>query len=356
MTVMLCLEGFQSIEPEVGFWRDEVKLWQLVEGLEANGLWLGFSHLGELGQPSLDRLESRDHLVRELATREESSFEVSCGPDTDQPAVLKVRFPPYGLELVLTMRPDHPDFSDPTLLDRFIAFTCHLAKSFEGVALAGPRLQVDVWDHEYPRVRPPRDHLCFELGTVVQFASEAFHGQYGNGYPADLSRMLAAPLPAGARREERAGLVIWRWCDHLADAERLAVARSAQERWLTSVLDIPIDASYNELGDCLAGPFGGAGHPLLTFYSTSSGIGVKAIFADDEGRVDEEQTSQLAGWIAAGHLPDDQPLNKLHLIVPSRDAALAVRRQATAIGVDRVLYTGEIGHLWDPFPPGLWLE
>ena len=221
--------------------------------------------------------------------------------------------------------------------------------------MLGPLLQVEVYDHVYPRIRPPRYHRYFKCGAVVQFASREFHATHPFGHPQDLEKLLAAPLPLGGRKEERGGLVAFRWADKLTNEKKLAVGRSLQEQWLTSVLDLPIDGSYNELGDYLVAPAGGE-HPPLTFYTPASALGYKAVMVDTDGRMGEKTSVEMTGWIKARELPDGTPLHSLDLIVPSRTAALRIYERAKAMGVSRVLYTDDSGRFWDPHPPGLWLE
>ena len=84
--------------------------------------------------------------------------------------------------------------------------------------------------------------------------------------------------------------------------------------------------------------------------------GYKAIVQNPDGTIVEPLFIEMADWIATKSLPDQTPLARLHLITPNRKTALAIRQRAAKIGVTKVLYTDESNMLWNPWPPGQWLE
>jgi hypothetical protein len=207
----------------------------------------------------------------------------------------------------------------------------------------------------YPRARPPRiSSSPFRLGSLA----DAYDLEYIRlHFPAsDAEAIARAELPAGARRERFDELVVIRWASALGDLDEVNRARSQQERWMADHLHLEVDSDYNAAGDRREPGRRLEEHPPLTLYDRRSGIGYKAIAPSSASGVDEEQWSELVAWTRARKLPDGVPLEKLRLIVPTRDLALALKDRGAAAGIEAVLYPDDEGQWWNPRPPGLWLD
>ncbi len=243
------------------------------------------------------------------------------------------------------------------LIARFINFAQRAHDSLPPGFLLGPRLDAAAPDVLHPRPLPPRFHRYFGRGCLANFLSRDFHFQHENGEPEAYERMSSAPLPPGARRTVKGGLLVLSWSEGIGTEAQVAAAQSAQEKWLGETLRLPIDGDFDETGARAVdlGPFVER-RPPLTFYAPGTGNGYKAVYADEQGGVDEQVFGELASWIESGRLPDGTRLSELRLIAPGRAGALAVRGRALAMGCKAVYYPCGDNRMWDPFPEGSWLN
>ena len=146
----------------------------------------------------------------------------------------------------------------------------------------------------------------------------------GPGWAREVPLIVDAPLPAGVRRDEHGRLVVIRWIEDPADPSALANACSRHEQWLFSLVPTRLADGWNEAGDLevLDQP------PLVE------------ITSDDERTWGKRK---LGGKAVA-------------LVAASRADALALLQRAHASGFTRVLYRDANGTLWDPDPPGDWID
>ena len=156
---------------------------------------------------------------------------------------------------------------------------------------------VDVLDREVPEGGPP-------------WAREA-------------TAMAAAPVPSGVDRIERGPLVIVRWLDDPSDPQAMADACSRHEQWLVPLVPTEIAAGWNERGD----------------------------LEEFDANIVEVASDDPATW--------GKPKvrgKQVSLVVPSRGDALAMLHHARAAGFADVLYRDPSGRVWNPHPPGEWVE
>jgi hypothetical protein len=55
-------------------------------------------------------------------------------------------------------------------------------------------------------------------------------------------------------------------------------------------------------------------------------------------------------------LPSRRKLTEVSVVAQDRGAALRIANRAKSDGFSKVLYRTEEDDLWDPFPPGLWVD
>jgi hypothetical protein len=205
-----------------------------------------------------------------------------------------------------------------------------------------------------PHLRPERTHPF--LGSPLFFVSQEFQRSHRQGNPEDIERLLQAPMPASATRELRGDLVIFRWLQDLSDPKRVREAVVAQQQWLVDVLNPPIHDSYNERGDHQYLVTAQSPSEYLTFQDMFTNEGFKAMVVHPDGSVDEDTLDELAEWSKAGTLPDGTPLSTVSVLLPNRESALRIHPLAQARGITRVLYLDDQNRMWDPFPPGIWVD
>lgn len=264
---------------------------------------------------------------------------------------------PNYLRLRLSVGPDDVKACAATLLDAMIAFAAELrASDLAGGVRFARGCSIKPTDENYARPRPPRQLRGWDNGAIVAFADREWYvSAIGEPDAAEeLGRILAAPLPRGATREEHGAMVVFRFVRDLTDPAAVVAARSAYQMWIEKLVPGDVAAGWNEAGDVqilIAAP---ERHPPLTFYDRTDQHGYKAIFATPDG-VGLEELEQAASWIKAKRLPDGTPVSGISVIVPTRDAAIGLRERAGALGFSRLLYADNSGQLWNPFPPGKWI-
>jgi hypothetical protein len=250
----------------------------------------------------------------------------------------------------------------PWLADRACDAIEQLVTNVGSEFLVGPVMQLEVSNFDFPSPRPPRHHPQLNPSSIVDAFSHAYQLRFPGPGAAEskavAARLAAAPLPKGVVRETRGDVLLLRWVTgaELADAEILRARLSIRAQWLAQVLELPIVPGYNAFGDHEVIMLQRKAHPPLTFYSSSSAIGVKAVAFADGLSDAEEVLAEPASWVRAGQLADGTPIESLRLLVPSRPDAIAVYPRARVLGFEMVLYVSPDGHWWDPFPEGQWVQ
>jgi hypothetical protein len=350
-----------ELRDSVAWWNDPPVLAAVLRALDRAGLWLDTWHLGAArGGSAPQRVASLDALLARAARWKQQSYTLYADPSGDRGAThLAIDLRAGELTCALSLGGAELDARRATLIDRFVQAVADARSALRGAASLHPRSCAFPLGFAYPRPRPVHNAPPWRLGSFVQFVDADLLDALPPAAAelrGEVMRLLAAPLPALASREDRDGLVVIRWAPDLLDVEGVARGCAAQERWLAAALDAPLAPGWNAAGDAAQPTFNLTRRPPLTFYDPVARLGYKAVAATADGRVDEELLTDLAGWLRAGRLPDGAPLAGVTLIAPRRDAALALRPRARALGLGRVLYIDDGGTLWDPAPPGAWAD
>lgn len=241
-------------------------------------------------------------------------------------------------------------------VNELIQFGTSLHTQFKDTALLGSNFHITQLGSGYSRPKPPRKHPRWPVGSLVDFMSKPYFIKQIEDGENLFEQLRTASLPNNRIREEKEDLLIFQWAQEFQDSDQIAAGRSLQETYLSQIMDWPIAAGFNEFGDQQEILWGQQSHPPLTFYTEAVQEGYKAIVQNPDGTIVEPLFIEMADWIATKSLPDQTPLAQLHLITPNRKTALSIRQRAAKIGVTKVLYTDESNMLWNPWPPGQWLE
>jgi hypothetical protein len=338
------------------WWAEPRHLEQVFRSAREAGLWPDAAHYRRGSDAPPQEVESAERLLDESATWESATHYVQSGADDEPPASLDLEIEPGSLELRYRLDESGVEALAATAVARLIEFTSSVHEALHEAATFGPRLLIELYDLPYRRVRPPRYMYPWGQGSAANFICRKSFENSEVGTAQDLERIVRAPMPAGTERSERGDLIILRWVKDLTDPADVARRRSLQEQWFANVLNLRPDSGYNRHGDRVVTALAQEPKPPLTFYDSSSETGYKAVALAPDGSTDEELFAEMEEWIDAGRLPDGTPLSQLNLILPSREAALRLRARASAAGFGAVLYIDEEGALWDPSPPGLWME
>lgn len=341
--------------PRGEWWKDTAHAEKLLSALKESGLWLDFRYHGKSGG-RLARLTAAEELPGILRSWETGLYSLTTDQKEDPACELGFTIEPGNLSLRYLVNDLSSGSLRSRVIEQFVGLVLALRSAYDESVSFGPDLGVEILGLPYRRVRPPRLDRMWKLGRAVTFLSKSFHERDPRGQLDSLEKLMRSPMPEGGERSEEGDLVVFRWVEDLVDWDDVARRLSLQEEWLTGILDLPVHPSYNDLGDYLETPLDLEQNPYVTFYDPDLEEGFKATVLGPGDTVDEDLFSEMESWIEAGELPDESPLDSLSLIVPNRRSALAIRKRAKSIGIDRVLYTDDEGQWWDPDPPGLWLE
>jgi hypothetical protein len=337
-------------------WRQDSSCLRIVlQALEQAGLWGKFGYYGPEGGQRR-KIDSLEDLLETGTTFKTKTYTLVNDVETPS-ARLELDFKTGALTFHLVFEPVFLKHYQENLLLHLIDAVCHIHDALGDKALMGPLVNVEIIGAVYPRVRPPRLHRRIVFGTLVNIVSQNFHAQHPLGSPEEVKKILAAPLPDNVQRIDHGDLVIFRWAEDVRDEQDVARRRSQQEQWLVQVLNPPLDPSYNAAGDYLVMAVRAVGPDAhLTWYDATRKYGYKAVVVFPNGGVDEDLFAEMADWLKRRQLPDDRELEALSLITQSRAAALSIHDRAIRMGFKAVYYSDNKARLWDPFPPGLWLE
>ncbi len=92
--------------------------------------------------------------------------------------------------------------------------------------------------------------------------------------------------------------------------------------------------------------------PPFTLFDTAEGVGYRAVVVQPDGELAGASWSDIAQLTALRELDDGTAVDRVRLIVPVRDSAVAIAEKARELGVDGVLYKDDEDTLWNVMPEG----
>jgi hypothetical protein len=354
LQLLLRIFSIEFAAGEREWWHDKSNLQSVFSALDEMGFWADFELFGVEGNPgSLTKIEPTSNLLAKSTSWKPKSYVLQRRNDEE----LSFGFALDPGELSLTLQADLSMLGQgrDRVLDRFVGFAKSIDAAFSGKALIGPDYEILLPALPYPRPRPPHMSAYGSAIGIVNLYSKAYFDKNDQDR-ANWEILSTAPLPPGATREVSGELLIVRWVKTLEDENSLARQRSAAEIWQSQNLRTRIVPGYNELGDLRVETFGLRPHPPLTLYESVSATGFKALVRNPDGSFDRESVQEAASWIRNRMLPDGTPLSRLRFILPNRDSAVDLHDEAEFMGADALLYIDNQKRLWNPFPPGLWIN
>ena len=278
------------------------------------------------------------------------------------PRVNTVLTPRYGGYSLLFR---HKDVAFAEALEAMPAFIDEMLPFIEATfspQCIGPIVGVRASEHAYPLPLPPSNDKQFRAGMTWWKVDKRLSDVLPAITVTDerYEQAAAMPLPPNVVRERADPWLTfsWEW-DGEVTPEQYAIERGAQHQWYRDALGLALEPTYNNRGDYLTGPGQLSTDSMFTYYQADMGlgaIGTKAMVPED-GALHQEVLRAFTDALKAGTTPDGNQIDRIYIIVPSREFALLTREQAIAAGVQAVLYTAGTG-IWDPFPqrPGGWLH
>ena len=282
------------------------------------------------------------------ATGKDSMIEYFDQPDDHTVfAQLDLREP--KIELRVVVEPLEVEKHRATALDELVAAFVRALAVWRGVAtLDQGQIKVEYagTSPPYARMRNPRVNPRYPQRSLVTFLDPR------NTSSEDVKRLLAPP-PAHATITKHGDVVEVRWTKSLDD-DAIARASTWHDCWIRRSVTEP-DRNFNEHGDerVLAG--NAKPKAPLTLYNPWWKRGFKAVLVTPEGELEESAWNDALSVLKARAFPDGEPIEKLWIVVPLREHAIAVHDRVVAAGFEAAVYAGP-RDFWDPVPPGPWLS
>ena len=238
-----------------------------------------------------------------------------------------------------------------TALDELTAAFVRAADAWRGVAAVREGwIRFEYADRfpPYARLRKPRVSRYFPQRSLVTFLDRTCAGA------ADDVKALTEPAPAHAMITKHGDLIEVRWAKTLEDSE-VAQASTWHDCWIRRIETEP-DRDFNEHGDQLVNAGNAKPHAPLTLYNPWLKIGFKAVLYTPEGELEESAWEEALGVLKARALADGAEVEKIWIVVPLREDAVAAHDRVVAAGFEAAVYPGQSGKFWDPAPKGPWLS
>ncbi len=357
MRAMFELSYIQMGEPGCKWWEDLEHLGWVLRLMQTAGLLDAVGYVSPRSDdPDWTKFQSVDQLQQMAASWELKTYLLVSETCKDPSLKILLRVLPTSMSIKLIIA-DLTAKKHAAQLEASLQFVTLLKGDNGHETRIGPVVDIGPIGISVPEPRPPRNFRVLQKSSMVDcFCRTYFDKEASEGRKREVERLLNLEMPDWVERREQGDLVILRWVDRFDDEEHIRERLTRRLVWLIEHLDPPISSNYNEAGDQRANPSAKAESEVLTFYDPIPRHGYKATVCQEDGSVDEELFEQIKKWLEAKETPAGEELRALHLILPSREAALRVRDRAEEAGIEHVLYMGEDGNLWDPFPPGQWLD
>jgi hypothetical protein len=162
------------------------------------------------------------------------------------------------------------------------------------------------------------------------------------------------PPPAHAAITKQGELIAVRWSKTLEDRD-VAQASTWHDCWIRRT-KTEIDRNFNELGDQLVDAGTAKPQAPLTLYNPWLKIGFKAVLYTPDGELEESAWEEARNVLQARALPDGTSVERIWIVVPLREHAVAIHARVVEAGFEGVVYPRKGGEFWDPVPKGPWLS
>ena len=343
------------INQDTLWWQDTSYMGRIFQAIQETEFRDKFSQFGIDGGKRFKKFNSFAQLVKESTSWQEKPYLLK-GEQNDISFSLGITIRKNAANLFLKTEGNLSTQQAAHYINEKITFGSKIHLFLKDSALLGSDFHITQLSANYPRPKPPRKHPRWPIGSLVDFMSKSYFLQKVDDGKNLYEKLRLEPLPPGVICKEQEDLLVFVWANYNDDDEQIATGRLRQETYLSQWLEWPIAAGYNKWGDKQEMIWGQKPHPPLTFYDEVTNEGYKAVVENPDGSLDEALFTEIASWLSEKFLPDKTTLSRLHLIVPNRKTALAIRQRADQIGISKVLYTADDKMLWNPWPPGQWLE
>jgi hypothetical protein len=200
----------------------------------------------------------------------------------------------------------------------------------------------------YARLPKPRDSRFFPPRSMVTFLDPGYAPR------ADEVKALTEPPPAHAVIFRHGDLIEVRWAKSLEDRD-VAQASTWHDCWIRRT-KTDVARGFNELGDQAIYVGNAKPQAPLTLYDPSRKVGFKAVLYTPDGELEESAWEEALSVLKTRALPDGQEVEKIFIVVPLREHAIAAHDRVVAAGFEAAVYPEERGKFWIPVPKGPWLS
>ena len=355
MRIQLNIDDIILNDPDNYLKQSDKYLGPLFKCMSTLPFWNQLKYFGVWGR-KLKKIKPIDSLIKDSESWKNRSY-ILASDNTPRPLASIVIHPYSGsIQLQISIREPSDGLSKEHILDDFISFTQLVFQTFQDLTMIGPTIGITVQGIDYPRPKPPQLDHVWESGQVVNFISTKFHNQSEDGRAEQVRILKKTKLPAIVKKTELGDLLIYKWVDNLTDTNEISQALSTHDLWFSKTLKLPINYSYNELGDEHEMSEILEDHKYLTFYNSFTGFGYKGVVLNPDGSMPKDVLKKIQSWTEKQLTPDGSVLKELILIAPDRESALIIAEIFENIGGNKVVYVDDNDRWWNPNPPGIWLD
>ncbi|MBX3252196.1 MAG: hypothetical protein KF901_33790 [Myxococcales bacterium] len=226
-------------------------------------------------------------------------------------------------------------------IDGLITWARAVAKLPEGRARvrSGTIYPISLWDLERQR---SVEHDFVRLRVLADFFGPAWVSEKA---PDVAEAALEATLPEATARIRDEELVALRWATDPRTTEDLAEACVRQEDWWRAHVDMTLNGGWAGERDMTDFPTTLEPGTPFTLVNRANHTGYRAVLVRADGTLDGATWSELAKLTEMRQLADGSPIERVRLIIPARENAVAIAARARELGIDEVLYRGD-GPSW----------
>ena len=208
----------------------------------------------------------------------------------------------------------------------------------------------------YSQPRPPRVWRKFNPSAIVDIIIYRKE-KLASYYEKVVHQLCFGKLPSWVQRNKKKNnIFIIDWRNNKTIEEEISDLISQRILWFQEYSGFNVNSLFNNEGDKQLTIINPVKTKYFTFYSSFNSKGYKGIWISEKLDENIKLLLQMKSWIKAGITPDGNPISEINLIVPTKDEAISFYQLAQKYGINSVLFATDDGKLWNPFPPGNWLN
>ncbi len=325
---------------------------QLSDKMRLLNIWSAIKELSSVSgimffgsSNKLTKIENVDYLVKEFAKKKVERYAFCDVKDLSKflPQIhwdIGIRKKLFTVSLVCHSTIEKME----SLISEIVEVNHILLTSIVWNQILFPFSYLELPDINFELPRPPRNFGRFSKNSLV----DIFHlkSSFRDEELKIIHELQQGSLIEGSDRIITGDMLIVSWGKHKKHTLESILAK--RYLWYAEHGNLPIDSSFNMLGDKEFALWDAKPTKELTFYSPFNRKGCKAVVFDNIEQITKLVYS-LNNMLKSGKTIEGYPIEGITMITPSRESAIALYPVASQYGMN-VVYVGVDNKLWDPFP------